>query len=89
MDLRRFVTLPAALTVFLVGCVVAWLAGVGSARIENTASAPIVDRPPPSLTAEVADSPQPIAMANAAVDRPDMATPAHDDCDQHHGGGLR
>jgi hypothetical protein len=76
MDLRRFVTLPAALTVVLVGCVVAWLAGVGSARIENTAAAPIVDRAPSSLTAEVADSPQPIAMANPAVDRADMAAPA-------------
>jgi hypothetical protein len=76
MDLRRFATVAAALAVVLAGCVVAWLAGFGSAGIENTAAAPIVDRPSPSLTAEVADAPQPTAMANAAVDSADMAAPA-------------
>jgi len=65
----------AALTVVLAGCVVAWLAGFGSAGIKNTAAAPIVDRPPPSLTADaaVANAPQPSAMANAAINRADMA----------------
>ena len=74
VDPRRFATV-AALTVVLAGCVVAWLAGFGSAGIKNTAAAPIVDRPPPSLTAdaEVANAP-PSAMANAAVNRADMAT---------------
>jgi hypothetical protein len=64
-----------ALTVVLVGCVVAWVAGFGSAGIEDTAAAPIVDRPPPSLTAdaEVADSPQTTVLANAAVDSADTA----------------
>src|SRR6516165_12043912 len=84
VDPRRFATL-AALTVVLAGCVVAWLAGFGSAGIKNTAAAPIVDRPPPSLTADVAvaNAPQPSAMANAAVNRADMAalttTPAAPD----------
>ena len=76
MDLRRFATMAAALAVVLAGCVVAWLVGFGSAGIENIAAAPIVDRLSPSLTAEVADAPQPTAMANAAVDRSDMAAPA-------------
>jgi hypothetical protein len=78
MDLRRFATVAAALAVVLVGCVVAWLAGFGSAGIENTAAALIVDRPRPSLTAdaEVADTPQPTAMANTAADWSDMAAPA-------------
>ncbi len=67
-----------ALTVVLAGCVVAWVAGFGSAGIEDTAAAPIVDRPPPSLTAdaEVADSPQTTVLANAAVDSADTAAPA-------------
>src|SRR6516165_10119022 len=75
VDPRRFATV-AALTVVLAGCVVAWLAGLGSAGIKKTAAAPIVDRPLPALTAdaEVADAPPPIAMANAAVDSADMAT---------------
>ena len=76
MDLRRFATMTAALAVVLAGCVVAWLVGFGSAGIENIAAAPIVDRLSPSLTAEVADAPQPTAMTNAAVDRSDMAAPA-------------
>jgi hypothetical protein len=67
-----------ALTVVLAGCVVAWVAGFGSAGIEDTTAAPIVDRPPPSLTAdaEVADSPQTTVLANAAVDSADTAAPA-------------
>jgi hypothetical protein len=76
MDLRRFATVAAALAVVLAGCVVAWLAGFGSVGIENIAATPIVDRPSPSLTAEVVDAPQPTAMANAAVDSADMAAPA-------------
>jgi len=74
VDPRRFATV-VALTVVLAGCVVAWLAGFGSAGIKNTAAAPIVDRPPPSLTADaaVANAPQPSAMANAAINRADMA----------------
>ena len=69
MDLRRFATVAAALTVVIAGCVVAWLAGFGSAGIENTAAAPIVDRPPPSLTAdaEVVDAPQASAMGDTVV----------------------
>ena len=76
MHLRRFATMAATLAVVLAGCVVAWLAGFGSAGIENTAAVPIVDHPPPPLTAEVADAPQPTAMANATVDRDDTTAPA-------------
>ncbi|SHG40874.1 transglycosylase SLT domain-containing protein [Bradyrhizobium erythrophlei] len=67
-----------ALTVVLAGCVVAWVAGFGSSGIEDTAAAPIIDRPPPSLTAdaEIADSPQTTVLANAAVDSADTAAPA-------------
>jgi hypothetical protein len=78
MNSARRLALVPALTVFLAGCVVTWVAGFGSAGIEDTAAAPIVDRPPPSLTAdaEVADSPQTTVLANAAVDSADTATPA-------------
>jgi soluble lytic murein transglycosylase-like protein len=78
MNPARRLALVPALTVFLAGCVVTWVAGFGSAGIEDTAAAPIVDRPPPSLTAdaEVADSPQTTVLANAAVDSADTATPA-------------
>ena len=61
MNPRRLAIVPA-LTVVLAGCVVAWVAGFGLAGIEDTAAAPVVDRPPPSLTAEVADSPQGCVM---------------------------
>ena len=74
MNPRRLAMVPA-LTVVLAGCVVAWVAGFGSDGIEDTAAAPIVDRPPPSLTAdaEVADT---TVLANAAVDSADTAAPA-------------
>jgi hypothetical protein len=77
MDPRRLAMVPA-LTVVVAGCVVAWVAGFGSAGIEDTAAAPIVDRAPPSLTAdaEVADSPQTTVLANAPVDSADTAAPA-------------
>jgi hypothetical protein len=77
MNPRRLATVPA-LTVVLAGWVVASVAGFGSAGIEDTAVAPILDRPPPSLTgdAEVADSPQTTVLANAAVDSADTAAPA-------------
>ena len=75
MNPRR---LAMVLTVVLAGCVVARVASFGSAGIEDTAAAPIVDRPLPSLTAdvEVADSPQTTVLANAAVDSADTAAPA-------------
>src|ERR1700704_6486911 len=70
MNPRRFPTVAAPLcgTVVLGGCVVAWLAGFGSAGIENTGAVPIEDRAA-SLTAnaELADAPQATAMGNAAV----------------------
>ena len=71
MNPRRFATVAAALcgTVVLAAWVVAWLAGFGSAGIENTGAVPIDDRRAPSLTAnaELADAPQATAMGNAAV----------------------
>ena len=74
MNPRRLAMVPA-LTVVLAGWVVARVAGFGSAGIGDTAAAPIVDRAPPSLTAdaEVADSPQITVLANAAVNSADTA----------------
>ena len=66
-------------TVVLAGWVVAWLAGFGSAGIENTAGAvPIEDRRAPALIAdaELANAPQATTMGNAAVANADVATAA-------------
>ena len=78
MNPRRFAAVAAALTVVLAGWVVAWLAGFGSAGIENTGAAPIVESRPPSLAAdaELADAPRATAMGYAAAESTDMATPA-------------
>jgi hypothetical protein len=77
MNPRRLAMVPA-LSVMLAGSVVAWVAGFGSPGIDDTAAAPIVDRPRPSLTtdAEIEDSPPRTVLANAAVDGADMAAPA-------------
>src|SRR3954447_23801669 len=78
MNPRRFATVAAALcgTFVLAGWVVAWLAGFGSAGIENTGA--VQERRASSLTAdaELADAPQAIAMGNAAVANDDVATAA-------------
>jgi hypothetical protein len=75
MNPRRFATVVAAFcgTLVLAGWVVGWLAGFGSAGIENK------DRRAASLTAdaEFADVPQATASGNAAVDNADMATIAN------------
>jgi hypothetical protein len=79
MNPRRFATVAALCgTVVLAGWVVAWLAGFGSAGIDNTGAVPIEDRRAPSLTAdaELADAPQATAMGNAAVANADVATAA-------------
>src|ERR1700726_4288466 len=83
MNPRRFVAVAAALcgTVILAGWVVAWLAGFGSAGIENTGTVPIEDRRTPSLIAdaELADASQATAMGNAAnadVSIEDRRTPS-------------
>jgi hypothetical protein len=65
----------AAVAAVLCGTgVVAWLAGFGSAGIENTA-APTPDRLAPFLTAdfELADAPQPTATGNAGIGNVDVA----------------
>jgi hypothetical protein len=56
---------------------VAWLAGFGSAHIENTAT-PTLDRPAPFLTAdfELTDVPRPTAMSNAGSGSVDVARAA-------------
>src|SRR6266566_10074019 len=80
MNPRRFATVAVVLcpTVVLAGWVVAWLGGFGSAGIENTGPAPIVDRRASSLTADAehADAPQATAMDNAAVGNADVARAA-------------
>jgi hypothetical protein len=79
MNPRRSVTVAPALcgTVVLAGWIIAWLAGFGSAGIENTGAVPIEDRAA-SLTAnaELAGPPQATAMGNAAVANTDVATAA-------------
>jgi hypothetical protein len=69
MNPRRFATVVASLTAVLAGWAVVWLAGFGSAGVENSGAAKIVDRPPPSLTAdaEVVDAPRASAMGNTVV----------------------
>jgi hypothetical protein len=70
MSPRRFATVAAALcgTVVLAGWVVAWLAGFGSAGIENTGAVPVEDHRAPSLIADAgpANASQATAMGNAA-----------------------
>jgi len=76
MNPRRFATGATACgTVVLAGWVIAWLAGFGSAGIENTGAVPIEDRRAASLAADVefANAPQTIAMSNAAVVKVDVA----------------
>jgi hypothetical protein len=78
MNPRRSATVAALCgTIVLAGWIVAWLAGFGSAGIENTGAVPIEDRAA-SLTAnaELADAPQATAMGNAAVANTDVATVA-------------
>ena len=80
MDLRRLATVATGLcaTVGLAGLVVAWMAGLGSAGIEHTGAAPVVDRRAPSLTAdaELEDQAQATATGNAALANADAATAA-------------
>jgi hypothetical protein len=78
MNPRRFAAVAAVLTAVLAGWVVAWLAGFGSAGIENTGAAPIVESRPASLAADVelADAPRATAMGKAAAESTDMATAA-------------
>jgi hypothetical protein len=76
MNPRRFATGATAYgTVVLAGWVIAWLAGFGSAGIENTGAVPIEDRRAASLAAdlEFANAPQTIAMSNAPVVKVDVA----------------
>jgi hypothetical protein len=79
MNPRRSATVAPALcgTVVLAGWIIAWLAGFGSAGIENTGAVPIEDRAA-SLTAnaELAGPPQATTMGNAAVANTDVATAA-------------
>jgi len=79
MNPRRSATVAPALcgTVVLAGWIVAWLAGFGSAGIENTGAVPIEDRAA-SLTAnaELPDAPQAPAAGDAAVANTDVATAA-------------
>src|SRR3981189_1591014 len=79
MNPRRSTAVAPALcgTIVLAGWIVAWLAGFGSAGIENTGAVPIEDRAA-SLTAnaELAGAPQATAMGNAAVANTGVATAA-------------
>jgi len=76
MDPRRFAIGPLCRTTVPAACVLAWLASFGSASIENTSAASIVESHEPSLiaNADLADTPQATAMGNAAVADADVAT---------------
>ena len=78
MNPRRFATVAAAScgTLVLAGWVVAWLAGFGSAGIENAGAVPIQDRRATSLAAyaALAIAPQATAMGNVAVANAGVAT---------------
>ena len=78
MNPRRSATVAALCgTIVLAGWIVAWLAGFGSAGIENTGAVPIEDRAASlAANAELADAPQATAMGNAAVANTDVATAA-------------
>jgi hypothetical protein len=80
MNPRRFPTVAAPLcgTVVLAGWVVAWLAGFGSAAIENIGAVPIEDRRAPSLTAdaEFTNAPQATAIGDALAND-DLGTATH------------
>jgi hypothetical protein len=66
---RRFATVAAALAVVFAGFAVAWLAGFGSASVNSTGTAPIVDHRTPSLAADaqLADAPQAGAIGKTAA----------------------
>jgi hypothetical protein len=77
MNPRRFAAIAATLTVALAGWIVVWLAGFGSAGVDNSGAAPIMDRPT-SLAADTerADPQRATAMRNAAVDGALVGAPA-------------
>jgi hypothetical protein len=79
MNPRRSATVAPALcgTVVLAGWIVAWLAGFGSAGIENTGAVPIEDRAASlAANAELPDAPQAPAAGDAAVANADAVTAA-------------
>ncbi|WP_291604935.1 peptidase M15 [Bradyrhizobium sp.] len=71
----RTVAAPLCGTIVLAVWVVAWLAGVGSADIENPGTAQVVDRLAPYLAAnaELADAPQATARGHATIANADVA----------------
>jgi len=77
MNSRQFAQVATALcgTVGLAGWVVASLAGLGSADIENGVVS-IEDRRSPSLTGKVVDAPRATTLGNIAVASADAATVA-------------
>jgi hypothetical protein len=69
---QRSATVATALTVVVAGCcAVVWLAGFGSASINNIDAVPIVDRRTPSFTAdaEPADAPRATAATMMATNK--------------------
>jgi hypothetical protein len=75
MNVRRLMTLSTLWrTAVVPSGVVVWLLAFGSAGIENTGAAPIVNSVVPSLTADASssDAPQPAALGNADVGNADV-----------------
>src|ERR1700730_18865018 len=79
MNPRRFTTVAPAFcgSLVLAGVIVAGLAGFVSAGTENTGAVPIENGAAAlAANARLADEPQAIAMANAAVANADVAATA-------------
>ncbi len=78
MNRRQCAIMATGLTAVLAGSAFAWLAGLGSAGMESTRTAPTVDRRVLSLTAaaELAAAPQAAAIANQVVSNAAMTTAA-------------
>jgi len=76
MNTQRFATAKFCRSVALAGCVVAWPAAVGSAEIEATGAAPLMDRAPLTSDMSPAEASQVAATGNGAVSNPAVAPTA-------------
>ena len=72
------VALVSCPTVVLAGLLVAWIAGFGSAAIENNGTRPAAELRPISLAADawLANTPHAVAVDNVAIDSADVAAAA-------------
>ena len=76
MNTQRSATAKFCRSVALAGCVIAWPAAVGSAEIEASGAAPLMDRAPLTSAAESAEASQAAVTGGAAVDHVAVAPTA-------------